>query len=86
MTRHDSIGWPDAGAIEVGRRADLVAVRSDTVRTAGVDPMQLVFAATAADIDTVVVDGRVVVSGGEHVLGDVARMLDDAIAPLWAAR
>ena len=39
-------------------------------------------AATAPDVDTVVVGGRTVVSGGCHVLGDVGRLLHEAIAPL----
>src|SRR5690606_16569238 len=56
-TAHESIGWPDAGRLEVGARADLVAVRDDTVRTAGSDPDQILLAATASDVDTVVVDG-----------------------------
>lgn len=86
MTDHAALGVPDAGALAVGWRADLVAVRLDTVRTAGIDPTQVVSAATAADVDTVVVDGRTVVSGGRHLLGDVARLLDAAITPLWASR
>jgi formiminoglutamate deiminase len=77
-----SIGWDDAGRLEVGARADLVAVRLDTVRTAGSALDQLVFAATAADVDTVMVDGVLVVQGGVHALGDVAALLTDAIAPL----
>jgi formiminoglutamate deiminase len=77
------IGWPDAGYLAVGARADLVAVRLDTVRTAGSAPDQAVLAASAADIDPVVVDGRTVVEGGRHVLGDVAGLLRDAIDPLW---
>jgi hypothetical protein len=40
-------------------------------------------AAAAADVHTVVVDGRMIVSEGQHVLGDVGRLLADAIAPLW---
>jgi hypothetical protein len=40
-------------------------------------------AASAADVHTVVTDGRVVVSEGRHVLGDVGRLLTEAIAPLW---
>lgn len=80
-----SIGWHDAGRIKVGARADLVAVRLDTVRTAGANAAQAVLAATAADVDTVLVDGTVVVAGGRHVLGDVGALLADAIAPLWAA-
>lgn len=85
-TAHESIGWSDAGRLEVGARADLVAVRDDTVRTAGSDPGQLLLAATAADVDTVVVDGRVVVEAGRHRLGDVGRMLQEAITPLWKGR
>ncbi len=81
-TRHTSIGWPDAGAIRVGARADLVAIRDDSVRTVGADPAQILFAATAADVDTVVVSGRTVVCEGRHTLGDVAGMLRDALAPL----
>jgi cytosine/adenosine deaminase-related metal-dependent hydrolase len=67
----------------VGQRADLVAVRLDSPRTAGCAPGQLVMAAAAADVHTVVVDGRAVVADGEHVLGDVGRLLTEAIAPLW---
>jgi len=79
-----SIGWPDGGSLRVGARADLVAVRLDSVRTAGADPAQAVLAATAADVDTVVVDGRTVVACGSHRLGDVGRLLREAIEPLWA--
>ncbi len=83
-TAHGSLGWADAGAIAPGMRADLVCVRLDTVRTAGVDPAQILLAATAADIDSVWVDGAPVVSGGAHRLGDVAGLLTDAISDLWA--
>jgi formiminoglutamate deiminase len=76
----EAIGWGDAGRIQVGQRADLVAVRLDSVRTAGVDPQQLVLAATAADVSDVVVDGVRVVSDGRHRLGDVGRLLAAAIA------
>jgi len=82
-TAHGSLGWPDAGAIAPGLRADLVCVRTDTVRTAGADPAQILLAATAADIDSVWADGAPVVSGGAHRLGDVARLLSDAIGALW---
>ena len=62
LTAHGALGWPDAGRLAVGARADLVAVRLDTPRTAGADPAQVVLAASAADVDTVVVDGDVVVA------------------------
>ncbi|OLR90378.1 formimidoylglutamate deiminase [Actinokineospora bangkokensis] len=76
-----SLGWP--GGLVPGAPADLVAVRTDTPRTAGALPDQLVLAATASDVDTVVVAGREVVRGGAHVLGDVGRALSDALGELW---
>jgi len=78
-----SLGWTDAGRIEAGARADLTALRLDTTRTAGAEPRQAILAATAADVHTVIVDGRVVVVGGRHRLGDVGRLLTEAIGPLW---
>jgi formiminoglutamate deiminase len=81
---HRALGWTDAGRLAVGQRADLVAVRLDSPRTAGCAPDQLVMAAAAADVHTVVVDGAVVVSEGRHVLGDVGRLLTDAIRSLEA--
>ena len=84
-TRHESLGWDDAGRLEVGARADLVAVRTDSRRTAGSAPEQIILTATSADIDTVVVDGRTVVSGGQHLLGDVGALLQKAIEPLWGS-
>jgi hypothetical protein len=45
-----------------------------------------VLAASAADIDTVLVDGRVVVSGGHHRLGDVGQLLRASIGAVWSDR
>ncbi len=86
MTRHDALGWPDAGRLATGARADLVAVRLDTVRTAGSEPDQVVHAATAPDIDTVLVDGRAIVRDGRHVLGDIGAALNRTIGDVWRAR
>jgi formiminoglutamate deiminase len=83
---HRALGWPDAGRIAPGQRADLVGVRLDSPRTAGCAPGQIALAATAADVHTVVVDGRVVVAEGRHVLGDVGPLLAEAIEPLWDDR
>ena len=85
LTRHGhrSIGRPDLGRIAVGSPADLVAVRLDSVRTSGSRPDQVVMSAGAADVDTVLVGGREIVSGGVHLLGDVGALLSQAIGPLW---
>ncbi|WP_213454507.1 formimidoylglutamate deiminase [Rhizomonospora bruguierae] len=79
---HRALGWDDAGTIAVGARADLVTVRMDTPRTAGVDPAGLVFAATAADICSVIVDGRVVARDGRHATIDVPHALATAIGAI----
>jgi formiminoglutamate deiminase len=81
---HRALGWADAGLIAPGMRADLVAVRLDTVRTAGSLPEQVLMSATAADVDTVVVDGRILVRGGQHASLDVAAELRASIGALWA--
>lgn len=83
---HASLGWLDAGEIAVGRRADLVAVRLDSVRTAGADGgsslATVLYAASAADVTHVVIDGAVVVDGGHHVRFDVIDELGDTIRGL----
>jgi formiminoglutamate deiminase len=70
-----SLGWPDGGRIANGALADFVVVRSDSVRTTGAHPDQIAYAASAADIDQVVVAGHVIVRDGQHRLGSVARLL-----------
>ena len=82
----DALGW-DAGRLAPGRLADLVSVRLDSVRLAGVRPSEavdhLVFAATAADVTSVVAGGRQVVEDGRHLLvGDVGAALTSAIGAL----
>jgi formiminoglutamate deiminase len=83
-TGHASLGW-DAGRIAPGLPADLVAVDLDSPRTAGCRPEQVLLAATAADVRTVVVNGKVVAVDGRHEqLGDVGRLLSVAIREVWA--
>jgi formiminoglutamate deiminase len=81
-----ALGW-DAGRLAPGHLADLVTVTLDSVRLAGARPAeavdQLVFAATAADVTSVVVSGRQIVADARHLLvGDVPAALDRAIAAL----
>ncbi len=77
-----ALGWEHGGVLEPGALADLVAVRLDSVRTAGARPDQVLFAAGAPDVTDVVVGGERVVAAGEHRLGRVDRMLGDAMRPL----
>jgi formiminoglutamate deiminase len=85
---HACLGWTDAGRIESGARADLVTVSLDGVRLAGTDPEHaleaVVFAAAAADVRDVLVDGRELVADGRHVSIDVPRELDAAVTAVIA--
>jgi formiminoglutamate deiminase len=85
---HACLGWPEAGRIEPGALADLVTVRPDTPRLAGAAAATVVeavvFAATAADVGSVIVAGREVVRDGVHLAMDVGAELSDAIGAVWA--
>ena len=80
---HRSLGWDDAGMIATGLRADLVTVSLDSVRTAGAQPdtalETVLFAATAADVRDVIVDGVPIVAAGRHVRLDVPSELGRSI-------
>lgn len=79
---HRALGWPDAGQLAVGMRADLAAVDLTSRRTAGAGATgeTVVFAAAASDVTDVVVDGAVVVKDRHHVrLGDIGAALQSAI-------
>jgi formiminoglutamate deiminase len=85
-----ALGW-DAGRLAPGRLADLVTIGLDSVRLAGTRPAeavdQLVFAASAADVTSVVVSGRQVVRDSRHLLvGDVPGALARAVAALDLTR
>jgi formiminoglutamate deiminase len=83
-TNHAAIGWPEAGRIEPGAPADLVAVSLDSVRLAGAQPDTLlecaVFAATAADVREVIAGGRQIVRDGRHATIDVPTELHASVA------
>jgi formiminoglutamate deiminase len=83
-----ALGWTDAGTLNVGARADLVAVNLESIRTAGAgaDVETIVFAATAADVTDVIVDGRIVVADGRHCgIDDPAAQLAETISELMDA-
>ncbi len=83
-----TLGWTEAGALRVGGRADLVAVDTGSVRTAGggATAENVVFAASAADVTDVFVDGRQVVAEGRHVaFPDIGDALAQAVSGMMAA-
>ncbi|WP_081620576.1 formimidoylglutamate deiminase [Nocardiopsis potens] len=82
-----ALGWHDAGWIGEGKRADLVVLDMDGVRTAGFDPAQAaeaaVFAATGAEVRHVMADGRWIVRDRVHTaMPDAPARLDAAIGRL----
>ena len=81
---HAALGWLEAGAIAPGAYADLVTVGFDGARLAGTTAEtaleSAVFAATAADVRSVVCSGRELVRDGAHADLDVAAELRDSIA------
>jgi guanine deaminase len=64
----------DLGAVAAGRKADLVLVRADSVFLQPLaDPLNaLVYSETGAGVETVLVDGRVVLEGGRVTTVDEA--------------
>ena len=86
---HAVLGWDDAGMISPGSRADLVTISLDSVRTAGGSAdtaiETAVFAASAADVTHVVVDGTAVVTDGRHDTIDVAAQLRESIEEVMDA-
>jgi formiminoglutamate deiminase len=80
---HTCLGWPDAGRIEPGMRADLVTLALDSVRLAGTTAdsalPSAVFAATATDVRHLLVDGNEIVTDGRHATVDVPRELEEAV-------
>jgi len=87
LAGHRALGWSDAGELKVGMRADLVAVDLTSRRTAGGGPTAetAVFAASAADVTDVIVDGAAVVNDRQHVrvddVGASLREVIDAVTP-----
>lgn len=63
----DALGRQDLGRLSAGAKADIILIRTDTPKATPVyDPfLFMVYTATGDDVDTVLVDGRTVVKGGE---------------------
>ena len=72
----------EVGSIEAGKRADLAVVRRDRLHSTpagGADVYsELVYAHTASDVDSVVVDGRLVVAAGRLLTADESAIRAEA--------
>jgi formiminoglutamate deiminase len=83
-TDHAAIGWDEVGTLAEGAGADFVTVGLDSVRTAGIEPSGVLFAASGADVRHVVVAGREVVRDGAHLLIERPEtVLAKEIEALW---
>jgi len=68
------------GTIDVGKRADLILIRLDAVHNQPVNDLfsQLVHCAKASDVQTVIVDGRVVMRDRQLQLTEEGKVLEQA--------
>jgi formiminoglutamate deiminase len=80
-----ALGWHDGGRLEAGALADLTTLSLESVRLAGLAPehaaASAVFAATAADVREVMVDGEWIVRDGRHTRFDVPAALRETLNP-----
>jgi cytosine/adenosine deaminase-related metal-dependent hydrolase len=75
-----ALGLDHVGSLEVGKEADIVVVRIDGphVEPGGDVFSRLVYAATARDVEHVLVAGRLIVKSGEHQTLDRGDVLGTA--------
>jgi cytosine/adenosine deaminase-related metal-dependent hydrolase len=76
------------GSLRPGKRADLIAISPNALNMAVVtDPAHLVLEATGPEnVDTVVVDGRILKRGGKLTALDTAKVIAEARAALAGLR
>ena len=76
------------GSLTVGKRADIILIRGNDINIAPVANIEtaVVQSATPANVDTVMVDGRVVKRGGRLVAYDVEKIVRDAKASAFRIR
>src|SRR5262249_43811159 len=78
-----SLGIDDrVGSLKPGKRADLIMISTDHINLGVLtDPSHLVVeAAQPANVDTVIVDGRVLKRGGKMTSLSIDQVLQDAAA------
>jgi 5-methylthioadenosine/S-adenosylhomocysteine deaminase len=76
----------ETGSLTPGKRADVIMVRADDPNIAPFTyaPNMVVLAAQPANVDTVIVDGRVLKRGGELTALDGERVVSEATESLAA--
>jgi cytosine/adenosine deaminase-related metal-dependent hydrolase len=76
------------GSLKPGKRADLIAINTNALNMAVVtDPAHLVLEATGPEnVDTVVVDGRILKRGGKLAAVDTPKVITEARAALAGVR
>ena len=78
-----ALGLADlTGSLAVGKRADIILIRGNDINIAPVADIEtsVVQSATPANVDTVMVDGRIVKRGGRLIAYDVEKIVRDARA------
>ena len=70
----------EIGKVEAGKKADLVILNLQNARLTPLHDLErtLIYAGRAADVEVVIVDGQVVLNGGELTTIDEARVLREA--------
>lgn len=76
------------GSLTPGKRADVIALRTTDLNIAPVVDVEssIVRSATPANVDTVIVDGRIVKRSGQLVAHDARRIVAEAIAAAAGVR
>jgi 5-methylthioadenosine/S-adenosylhomocysteine deaminase len=78
----EAIGFPEAGALEVGRLADIIALDLSTTRATPMGSLvsHIAFSASGEDVRHVFIGGRHVYAAGQHLTLDAADILARAAA------
>jgi len=77
----EALGLNDEiGSLEVGKRADVIVANLENLHCSpAIDPVTtLVYSAKSTDVDTCIVDGRILMKGGELVTLDRQRILRES--------
>ena len=81
-------GRPDTGVLQVGKKADIVAVSVDRPHMRpNLNPVSLlVYSAQASDVRMTMVDGRILYEDGEYLTMDAERVfweVEQAVRTLY---